>query len=291
MPRIPRMIISGEPTVYHIMSRTALDGFVMGDTEKEFLFRLIKRMSAVYFVEVLGFCIMGNHFHLLARMLPGDSFDDKEVLRRFRLYYGPDLKPSLTEEKVDSFRKKWGSLSEYIKDIKQRFSRYYNKKYNRRGFFWADRFKSVIVENGDTLVNCLAYIDLNPVRAGLCSKPEEYRWSSLGCHVQTGNKDNFLSMDLGLKVYENLSDTRRLARYMQFVYEKAGLKQEQNSNEISKRFLFRTRYFTDSAVIGTKEFVSSCFRRFRDYFTCRREKRPVPISGLLGVYSLKRLTE
>jgi len=291
MPRIPRMIISGEPTAYHIMSRTALDGFVMGDMEKEFLFKLIKRMSEVYFVEVLGYCIMGNHFHLLARMLPEDSFDDKEVLRRFRLYYGPDLKPVLTEEKIDSFRKKWGSLSEYIKDIKQRFSRYYNRKHDRRGFFWADRFKSVIVQNGDTLINCLAYIDLNPVRAGICSRPEDYRWSSLGYHAQTGNRENFLSLDLGLKVYDNLPERGRLARYKQFVYEKAGFQQEQNSNEISRRFLSRTRYFTDSAVIGTKEFVSSCFRRFRDYFTCRREKRPVPVSGLMGVYSLKRLTE
>ena len=263
----------------------------MGDVEKDFLFKLIKRMSSVYFVEVLGLCIMDNHFHLLVRMLPEDFFDDQEVLRRFSLYYGPDIKPELTEDKIESFRKKWESLSEYVKDIKQRFSRYYNKKYDRKGFFWADRFKSVIVENGDTLINCLAYIDLNPVRAGLCSKPEDYRWNSLGYHMQTGNKENFLSMDFGLKLYENLSDRVRLDRYIQFVYEKAGLKQEQNLNERSRRFLSRTRYFTDSAIIGKKEFVSSCFRRFRDYFTCRREKKPVPISGLIGVYSLKRLTE
>jgi len=186
MPRIPRMIITGEPAVYHIMSRTALDGFVMGDVEKEFLLNLIKKMSSVYFVEVLGFCIMGNHFHLLARMLPEDSFTDQEVLDRYRLYYGPDIKPELTDEKILSFRKKWSSLSEYVRDIKQRFSRYYNKRHNRKGFFWSDRFKSVIVENGDTLVNCLAYIDLNPVRAGLVSRPEDYRWSSLAIMYRQG---------------------------------------------------------------------------------------------------------
>ena len=50
-----------------------------------------------------------------------------------------------------------------------------NKRHNRRGFFWGDRFKSVIVENGDTLINCLAYIDLNPVRAGMVKRPEDYR--------------------------------------------------------------------------------------------------------------------
>jgi hypothetical protein len=62
---------------------------------------------------------------------------------------------------------------------------------NRRGYFWGDRFKSVIVEKGETLISCLAYNDLNPIRAGLVERPKEYRWNSLGYHIQTGNKDNF----------------------------------------------------------------------------------------------------
>ncbi|HID96607.1 MAG TPA: hypothetical protein EYP57_00190 [Thermodesulfobacteriaceae bacterium] len=62
-----------------------------------------------------------------------------------------------------------------LKDIKLRFSRYCNKKYGRKGFFWVDRFKSVIVEDGNTLVNCLAYVDLNPVRASLCRMSEDFR--------------------------------------------------------------------------------------------------------------------
>ena len=56
----------------------------------------------------------------------------------------------------------------------------------------------MIVENGETLINCLAYIDLNPLRAGLVERPEEYRWNSLGYHIQTDNKDDFLSLDFGL---------------------------------------------------------------------------------------------
>ena len=78
MPRIPRMLITGEPTAYHVMSRTALDGYVLGDVEKEHLLRLIKHMSSVYFVEVLGFCIMGNHFHLLVRMMPRSLYGDEK---------------------------------------------------------------------------------------------------------------------------------------------------------------------------------------------------------------------
>jgi len=53
MPRIARLIVKGEPTVYHVMSRTALDGFVLGDIEKEYLVSLIKRLSKVYFSEAI----------------------------------------------------------------------------------------------------------------------------------------------------------------------------------------------------------------------------------------------
>jgi len=294
MPRIPRMLITGEPTAYHVMSRTALDGYVLGDVEKEHLLRLIKQMSSVYFVEVLGFCIMGNHFHLLVRMMPGNLYDDEEVKRRFKIYYGPNVKADMCKERIEFFRKKWSSLSEYMREIKQRFSRFYNKRHNRKGFFWGERFKSVIVEDGDTLINCLAYIDLNPVRAGICERPEDYRWNSLGYHIQSGNKGDFLSLDFGLWGFQNTTYSERLLEYKKFVYEKAGLNSEepQESTSLSiKRFLYRTRYFSDSAVIGTKDFVSSCYQRFKHYFNTRREKKPVSILGLSGIYSLKRLTE
>jgi len=88
MPRIARLVVKGEPAVYHVISRTALDGFVLGDVEKDHLLKLIRRLSAVYFSEVLGFCVMGNHLHLLVRMHPGDEYTDEEIRKRFVLYYG-----------------------------------------------------------------------------------------------------------------------------------------------------------------------------------------------------------
>jgi putative transposase len=60
------------------------------------------------------------------------------------------------------------------------------------------------------LINCLAYIDLNPIRAGLVDRPEDYRWNSLGYHIQTGNKDNFLSLDFGLREFGVLDPEERL---------------------------------------------------------------------------------
>ena len=178
MPRIARMVIRGEPAVYHVMSRTVLDGFVIGDIEKEYLLKLIKHLSFVYFTEVIGFCLMGNHFHILVKMIPGKAYSDKDVKARYKRFYGKDKLPG--DGQIPLLRQKWSSLSEYVKEIKQSFSRYYNKTHGRRGFFWSDRFKSVIVENGETLINCLAYIDLNPIRAGLVERPEDYRWEFTG---------------------------------------------------------------------------------------------------------------
>ena len=82
MPRIARMIVKGEPVVYHVVSRTALDGFVLGDVEKDFLLDHIRRLSSIYFAEVLGFCLMGNHFHILVRMHPGEVYSDGEVKKQ-----------------------------------------------------------------------------------------------------------------------------------------------------------------------------------------------------------------
>ena len=118
-------------------------------------------------------------------------------------------------------------LSEFMREIKVGFARYYNRRHNRRGYFGGDRFKSVIVEKGDTLINCLAYIDLNPLRAGLVERPEEYRWNSFGYHVQTGNKDNFLSKDFGLKEFNFKSEKERIRRYRRYVYEAGSINQSE----------------------------------------------------------------
>ncbi len=313
MPRIARMVIKGEPAVYHVMSHTALDGYVIGDLEKDYLFKLIRRLSSVYFAEVIGFCLMGNHFHLLVRMHPGEKYSDEEIKKRFSLLYGDDKNRNLGDGQIPSLRNKWADLSQYVKEIKQTFSRFYNRLHNRKGFFWSERFKSVIVDNGDTLINCLAYIDLNPVRAGLAEKPEDYRWCSLGYHMQTNNKDDFLSLDFGLREFgpsgirsavtsefheANVrKSTERLTSYRRFVHGKSFLEaqeiQEDETFETGaiEKFKYRSRYFTNSGIIGTKAFVTRHYQTFKHIFSSKNEKRPKTIQGIEGIYSLKRLSK
>ena len=197
-----------------------------------------------------------------------------------------------------------------MREIKVNFARFYNRRHHRRGYFWGDRFKSVIVENGETLINCLAYIDLNPLRAGLVERPEQYRWNSLGYHIQTNNQENFLSTDFGLEEFGVQSKKERIRRYRGYVHEAGALnrtekgsvkviedkvveKERRRQFELGKtdRFRYRTRYFTDSGIIGSKEFVSTNYQRFKNLFSSKHEKKPKPIKGLDGMYSLKRLSE
>jgi putative transposase len=308
MPRTSRLIINDETAVYHVMSRTALGGFPLGDIEKDFMLDLIRKYADLYLVEILGFCLMGNHFHLLVKMFPEYKFTDDDIKKRYVGFYGDDR--AFASGQVPSLREKLSNLSEFVREIKVGFARYYNRRYNRRGYFWGDRFKSVIVEKGETLINCLAYIDLNPVRAGLVDRPEEYRWNSLGYHIQTGNKDNFLSLDFGLKEFGVLDPDERLKGYRQYVYEAGAVdrseigqhkiikeavvkKERKKEFKISRtdRFRYRTRYFTDSGIIGSKKFVSKTYWRFKHQFNSKNEKKPKPVKGLSGVYSLKRLSE
>ena len=148
----------------------------------------------------------------------------------------------------------------------------------------------------------------------------------VGYHIQTGNKDNFLSLDFGLLEFgpgeirsavtselhwaSVLDSEERLKRYRRYVYDAGALgrsgktgvgvignsvlkKERKNDFELKRiqRFRYRTRYFTDSGIIGTKEFVSGNYRRFKDLFMSKRDKIPKPVAGLDGVFSLKRLAE
>ena len=241
-------------------------------------------------------------------MFPEYKFTDEDIKKRYEAFYGDDR--VFAAGQIPSLREKLSSLSEFVREIKVGFTRYYNKRHDRRGYFWGDRFKSVIVEKGETLINCLAYIDLNPLRAGLVQRPEDYRWNSIGYHIQTGNKDKFLSLDFGLKEFGVVNTEERLKRYRRYVYEAGALDhpgkgqarvidneivehERKKKYEIKRidRFRYRTRYFTDSGIIGSKEFVSKTYMRFKHHFNSKKEKKPKAVKGLSGVYSLKRLSE
>ena len=303
MSRLPRFLRNDTTTIYHVISRTALDGFPLGDKEKDYMLELIHRYSKLFFVDILGFCVMGNHLHLVCRVYPEGSVSDQDVAERYRQYYGEDK--HISEGDIDYYRKRWTSLSIFVKELKQEFTRYYNRKHRRRGYFWGERFKSMIVEQGHTLVNLLAYVDLNPIRAGLVKKPEDYRWCSLGYHMQTGNRDELLSVDFGLKEWNELDPREIVRKYREFVYETGAVdagkgkkmdakiveKERKKKYKVSRveKFRYRSRYFTDAGIIGSKEFVSEVFDQIKSLLDSKDQRKFTPIGGVEGVYSMKKL--
>ncbi len=304
MPRMQRMQIVDEPTVYHVINRTALPGLPMGEDEKAFLLQMLQRLVSKYFIEIFGFCFMGNHFHLLLRTRPESEIPDALLAERLRSLLG-ETAPDPSSPQGIRLKSKLVSINPFIQELKQAFSRFYNKRHKRRGFFWGERYKSVIVEPGNTLLHCLAYIDLNPVRAGLVQKPQDYGWCSLGYHKLQGNKDGLLSVQYGFEAWENDEQHELLEKYEIFVAEAGALEAEYEkiagtaadgtsvSEEITRadRFRRRTRYFTDSGFIGSKAFVLKNIARFADDYDFTASRQPKKVKGLENIYSLRRLSE
>ena len=88
------------------------------------------------------------------------------------------------------YTRRMHDLSWFMKSLLERFTKWFNGRHKRSGTLWEDRFKSVIVESGTAARTIAAYIDLNPVRAGMVSDPADYRWSSYGEAVGGGAKGN-----------------------------------------------------------------------------------------------------
>ena len=114
----------GQKTVYHVISRPALDGLPFKHSEKDELVRVIKRFPMVYAVEVLGFSVMGTHWHVLAEVSPASMLSDDKVRRRFMILYSTGSE--FPEGLLEHYRERFSSLSWYVKDIKQTFSRSYD---------------------------------------------------------------------------------------------------------------------------------------------------------------------
>ena len=138
-----------------------------------------------------------NHIHLLLEVppLPTGGLSDGELLQRLRCIYGEAYVAEVAKrlgghrqsgneaaarELHEGFTYRMHDLSEFMKGFMQRYTQWHNRSHKRSGGLWEDVFKSVLVEDGVASRTIAAYIDLNPVRAGIVPDPAGYRWSSYG---------------------------------------------------------------------------------------------------------------
>jgi hypothetical protein len=181
--------------VYHIVSRIVDRQFLFGEAEKEAFGRMMRAFAAFHQVEILTFCLMSNHFHLLVRVAPrpeGFDLSFEEVMDRWQAAVGDAWQQGMqrqfeifrsngSEAAIEEWRQRMlgrmFSLSEFMKALKQRFTQWYNRRAGRQGTLWEGRYKSVVVEDENAALRTMStYIDLNPVRAGLVEDPGDYRW-------------------------------------------------------------------------------------------------------------------
>ena len=193
-----------KPAIYHCIARVVDKRFAFGPDDKE-QFRIYMRMMENFSgCRVLAYCVMCNHFHLLLEVppRPKEPFTDEQLLKRLSALYPKAFVATVAKELADArqvvalgqatngeayvqriherFTYRMHDLSEFMKTLLQRFTRWHNKRTKRQGNLWEETFKSVVVEDGLASKTMAAYIDLNPVRAGMVADPAEYRWSSYG---------------------------------------------------------------------------------------------------------------
>ena len=310
--------MEGKPAIYHCVSRVVDRAFRLGPKEKERFAGRMRTLEAFCQVRVLTYCIMSNHFHVLVEVPERPSADptDGELLDHLAiLYRGRRLaeirwelehhRKQGNQEAAEALRQRFlrrmWDLSVFMRELKQGFSRWFNRCNERRGYLWEERFKSVLVEDGHATCVVAAYIDLNPVRAGIVAAPGDYRRSGFGEAVagngkaREGLRQVMLERELGRsnpsRAVRQVEDWHEvLAEYRGLMAADEGERRGRHGagtagvpgeargrggargGRLSEAEMLRrrVRYFVDGLVVGSEGFVEGVFALTRDRFAAGR---------------------
>ncbi len=146
MPRLPRLILPGQ--AHHVILRgNNRQAIFHSDHDREHLLKTLAEASTQHQVAIHAYVLMDNHLHLLA-----------------------------TPQSADG-------LSRMMQSLGRRYVGWFNARHQRSGTLWEGRFRAGLIESERYFLACMRYIELNPVRAGLCGGPEQWRWSSAAHHM------------------------------------------------------------------------------------------------------------
>jgi Transposase IS200 like len=188
---------------YHCVTRCVRRAFLLGEGEsdrKVWIDNRLRELAEIFSVAVEGFAVMDNHLHVLVRLDPevAKAWSDEEVVGRWGRLFPPRDKSRqpLPVAKVwvewrlkdaawvAKARERLQSLSWFMKCLKEPLARLANRQDKTRGFFFEGRFKSVAVLDEESLLAVCAYIDLNPVAAGIAQVPEASERTSVKERVE-----------------------------------------------------------------------------------------------------------
>ena len=319
MARMARLKISGDEAWYHVHCRIAghKDSYpLMKSLCQRRMTDLIRFLCGVYCCEIAAFCVMGNHYHMVVKFNKFKRLGKEELYRRALQLYPKSGKylRLWRDGKWEQFNRRIYDLSEYMRNLQASFARWYNKTYERRGRFWGDRFKSVLLEDSRAVMDCMLYVDLNPVRAGLVTRPESWRSSSI--YYRMSGVDKWL-ISLGRILSAEYARTKATEKeilwdYRQRLYYRGNiatqdmelidgkdvrLKKELISEEIieseksrgfsaSGMYGRQLRYFVDGIALGGEGFIRQVIQRLRD--EGRYIRRVNPINHIVDTHKTVR---
>ena len=291
----------------HIINRVA----------KEVLRKQLWQIADFSGVEVITYCIMSNHFHVLVRVPDKETAEvtDKELMRRYQVLYPQPTQyqqadPNVLEKKLlenqeeaeelrERLLERMHDISQFMKTLKQRFSIWYNRTHDRVGTLWSERFKSTLVEGHEAALRITAaYIDLNPLRANVVDDPKEYRWSGYG-EAMGGSavaREGICESTRRTEERGEVNWIEAAREYRKLLYCKGvapslkggGMIPEEEWRKVMREggkvpvaaaLRCRVRYFTDGAVLGSEEYVGRIFEEFRSQFGPKRKSGPRQMRG------------
>lgn len=205
MPRPRKALVAVEDTpYYHVVSRCVRKSFlcgVDGDTGKSFEHRRawieqrIRLLASLFSIDICAYAVMSNHLHIVVKLQPqqASNWNKQDVLTRWtslhkgtllvkRYLAGNALSPAeldTVHSCVEVYRQRLTSLSWFMKCLNEPIARRANREDECTGHFWEARFKSQALLTEEALLSCMAYVDLNPVRANMAGTPEGSDYTSI----------------------------------------------------------------------------------------------------------------
>jgi len=279
--RPPRYIQKATANVFHCMSRTVAGQRLFNAPDKDFFTQRLNKLAKFLQISVITNTILDNHFHLLVRTPPKVQLSNPQLYNHLKAFYGPNAIPTCQfRAAINSgknlqplrsrYLKRMGDLSVFMKELKESFSKYFNHTHQRFGTLWAERFKSVTVQDVVGLIYFFAaYIDLNAFRAGMTPDPKDYPFCGYAAALaRDGPARKGLCSFLQGKNWEE-----KLASYRKYLYGTAERpsrpKQKPMSLEEVQKVLaqggeippfellkFKVKYFTQAIALGTQEFLN-----------------------------------
>jgi len=214
---------------YHLVSRCVRRSFLCGDDpltgknfdhRKQWLVDRIKILGDIFSMDVCAYAAMSNHYHLILHMDLDQSkqWSDREIIERWGTLFPKSIAAvaatgqSLTREQknavdlqVDTWRERLSDISWFMRCINEPLARLANQEDGCTGRFWEGRFKSQALLDEGALLTCMAYVDLNPIRAGIHQTLEDSDFTSIQERIQAEqqNRKNKAKQQEDLDKYAN----------------------------------------------------------------------------------------